>query len=155
MFHARSSLSSDVLGSMDGFFEKHDRVACTLVRGNHDARVGLLPSHWPLTIVDPGARIERVSLGHSPSDFEAGMELMLCGHIHPAIRFGVGDDRMRLACYWQRQRILHLPAIGRFTGTHTVHPGRGDRVWIVTDQHIIEKQPKSGRVPFRSHFDHA
>lgn len=155
MFHARSSLSSDVLDSIDRFFEEHDRLRCTLVRGNHDARIGALPSDWPLTIVDPGARIETLSMGHSPSDYEAGMELMLCGHIHPAVRLGVGDDRMRLACFWQRQRILHLPAIGRFTGSHTIRPHRGDRVWVVTDQEVIEKRTRNRRVPFQSPIDHA
>jgi DNA ligase-associated metallophosphoesterase len=155
MFHARSSLSSDVLDSMNRFFEERDRLRCTLVRGNHDARIGSLPSHWPLTIVDPGARIERVSMGHAPSDYEAGMELMLCGHIHPAIRFGVGDDCIRLACYWQHKQILHLPAIGRFTGTHSIRPLRGDRVWIVTDQEVIEKRTKIVANPFRSSIDNA
>ncbi len=155
MFHARSSLSSDVRDSIDRFFEEHAQLQCTLVRGNHDARIGSLPAHWPVTIVDPGARIETVFMGHSPSDYETGMGLMLCGHIHPAIRFGVGDDQMRLACYWQRQRVLHLPAIGRFTGTHTIRPRRGDRVWIVTDQQVIEKRSKIGGVPPRSRIDHA
>ncbi len=154
MFHARSSLSPDVLDSMDGFFEKHDRLECTLVRGNHDAWIGSLPSGWPIAIVDPGERIERLAMGHSPSDYEAGMELMLCGHVHPAVWFGAGDDRLRLACYWQRQRVLHLPAIGCFTGTHTIRPCRGDRVWMVTDQQVIEKRSKVGRGTVRSPIDH-
>lgn len=134
MFHARSSLAADVRSSVENFFADHDTVEFVLVRGNHDAQVGSLPRQWPIEIVEPGTTIDGVVMNHHPGDV-AGDELMLCGHLHPAVRV-VGEGK--LACFYLSRACLVLPAIGDFTGTHAVTPGRGDRVWLVADDEIIE-----------------
>ncbi|NND95931.1 MAG: ligase-associated DNA damage response endonuclease PdeM [Pirellulaceae bacterium] len=139
MFHARSSLSSDVRHSLDQFFATHHNVECQLVRGNHDLRLGPLPSQWSLEVFESQLVIDRVLLSHHPSAVPADMDLMLCGHLHPSIRLDSATDRLgKLPCFWLRDNCLVLPAIGQFTGTHVVGPRSGDRVWPVVDDELIE-----------------
>ncbi len=139
MFHARSSLATDVKASVANFFAKHDAVEFVLVRGNHDAHVGSLPADWPIEIVEPGTSIRTstgsVGLNHDPGDDIGDHALMLCGHIHPSVKVpGAG----KLPCFYLSNRALVLPAIGEFTGTHAVTPGRNDRVWLVAEEEVIE-----------------
>ncbi|EMI16262.1 ICC-like putative phosphoesterase [Rhodopirellula maiorica SM1] len=134
MFHARSSLSPKVCGLLKSFFARHEHVQFTLVRGNHDAQVGQLPSSWPIEVVEPGVQIESVALGHHPAPVPRGASLLLCGHLHPAVRFAVGgEDFGKLPCFWLSNRCFVLPAIGEFTGTHPIRPQRDDQTWMILD----------------------
>lgn len=138
MFHARSSLSTEVCRSIESFLEVYETVEFLLVRGNHDEHVGALPPEWPIETVSPGSTLGRITLTHHPSDVPEASDLVLCGHIHPAIRVhGVG----KLPCFWLCKGCLVLPAIGEFTGTHVITAADGDRVWIVADDEVIEHRP--------------
>lgn len=141
MFHARSSLSSETLDCVEWFFGEHPSLQFTLIRGNHDAHVGSLPRHWPIEVVDPGQRTGALALGHHPTPPPTGADLLLCGHLHPAVRFGSGRDSFgKLPCFWYSQGCLVLPAIGEFTGTHVVQLKKDDRAWIIADDEVVELQ---------------
>tara|TARA_R110002049_G_scaffold305056_3_gene501158 strand:- start:112788 stop:113468 length:681 start_codon:yes stop_codon:yes gene_type:complete len=135
MFHARSSLSDDVVTSLDEFFAVHDGLAVTLVRGNHDAHVGQLPEKWPIQVVDPYQRIGNVVLTHHPQPLPATASLLLCGHLHPSVR--IGESIGKLRCFYYHAGMLVLPAIGRFTGSHVVNVKVGDRIWAIADDEVI------------------
>ena len=90
----------------------------------------------------PGHRIGQIAFGHDPSDDIGDAELMLCGHIHPAMRFGRRSDQIKLPCFWHTNSRLVFPAIGQFTGTHLIRPGKDDRVWVVADEGVFEQSPK-------------
>jgi uncharacterized protein len=137
MLHARSSIATDVRKSLEKFFSEFSDREMTLVRGNHDVRVGALPSSWPIEVINPGKLIENVALGHHPGELPDNSQLYLCGHIHPAIRVSSKTERLsKLPCFWYSQGQLVLPAIGEFTGTHLVKLSAGDRAWIVAEQQI-------------------
>lgn len=138
MFHARSSLSAGVCQSLENFFVNHSDIDIMLVRGNHDASVGKLPSDWPIETVEPGMIIGKVAMGHHPSGMPTGGEIYLCGHIHPAIRVSSRIERLgKLPCFWYAQGQLVLPAIGEFTGTHVVTLAMGDQAWITSQGEIF------------------
>ena len=138
MFHARSSLSPDVCDSLEAFFNRHQGVEMLLVRGNHDAHLGQLPAAWPIEIV-PQHTIDGVLLMHHPVEVPSDVNLLLCGHLHPAIRIETMIDKTdKLPCFWYSQRRLVLPAIGEFTGTHRIHPTNKDKAWLVIDGQVIE-----------------
>lgn len=138
MFHARSSLSKDVVDSLQQFFADHEGLRLIRVPGNHDANIGRLPDHWPIENVREAERIDSVAVGHHPVDVPAGANLLLCGHLHPAVHVGTGDERMRLPCFWLSKRRLVFPAIGEFTGTHPVAIRGNDRAWAIADDQVIE-----------------
>ncbi|GAA5506129.1 hypothetical protein Rcae01_01580 [Novipirellula caenicola] len=135
MFHARSSLTPKVCELLEAFFAKHGQIQFTLVRGNHDTQVGPLPSSWPIEVVNPGQRVGPIAIGHHPTAVPAGASLLLCGHLHPAVRFAVGgEDFGKLPCFWLSNRCFVLPAIGEFTGTHVIRPRRDDHTWMIVDE---------------------
>ena len=128
MFHARSSLSKEVADSLDEFFNWHSNLRFTLVLGNHDRSIRKLPPQWSIEIVDSGFQIEKVAISHIPQLSCGKCHLMLCGHIHPALRFQSQTESLgKLPCFWLSKRQLVLPAIGEFTGTHVVNPLPMDR----------------------------
>ena len=138
LFHDRRSLSRSTTDHMNRFFDRHESVSMTLVRGNHDTATGRLPSGWPIEDVGPRWRIGSVALEHYPADPPDGCDLLMCGHLHPAVRLRHGDDRLgKLACFWFRSGTLVLPAIGDFTGTATITPRDDDRVFLWVENKII------------------
>ena len=138
MFHAKSSLSADVRYSLDAFFAAFSKLSVLLVRGNHDSRLGPLPTNWPVEVVEPGIRMHDVALGHHPEPVPENARLYLCGHLHPTIQVNCGKEKLgKLPCFWHSVGCLILPAIGQFTGTHLVHPGSADTAWVVTDDEIF------------------
>ena len=141
MFHARSSLSPDVVESLTRFFERYKHVLFTLIRGNHDARLGQLPTAWPLSIEEPIKWIGRVALGHHPTKTPSGAGVYLCRHIHPSLRLGSRCDGFdKLPCFWLHDGCFVLPAIGEFTGTHQIELGPSDEAWVVADGEIFRQQ---------------
>jgi metallophosphoesterase superfamily enzyme len=110
----------------------------TLIRGNHDVRVGALSESWPIKVVDPGIVIEQVALGHHPGQVPYGVDVYLCGHLHPAIHFSIGSERLgKLPCFWYSRRQLVLPAIGKFTGTHVIKLSDDESAWITAENTIF------------------
>ena len=146
MFHARSSLAKDVRESIERFFETHQHIDHVLIRGNHDAHVGQLPTTWPIEVREPGDRLGSIALAHHPGETPSDADVLLCGHLHPAIRFSAGGESLgKLPCFWLRDRCLVLPAIGQFTGTHVIGPSVNDQVWAIAEDQILSVTPASVR----------
>jgi DNA ligase-associated metallophosphoesterase len=138
MFHARSSISEDIRESMDAFFAAHSTLRFTLVLGNHDRGIRELSNHWPMEIVDSGTAIDGVSISHIPQAPSPPTKLLLCGHLHPAVRFSsLVDSVGKLPCFWLSNGQLVLPAVGDFTGTQVVRPSKSDRTWVIADDQIL------------------
>ena len=143
MFHNRDSLSEDVKGSLANFFCNHDDVQFTLVLGNHDANLGALPPQWPLAVKE-SLIVDRVALTHDPATWPGDVDLVLCGHLHPAVRVqSLTDSAGKLPCYWASRQRLVLPAIGQFTGTHVIKPKHDDQVWLIAERQVIEHRHRA------------
>lgn len=139
MFHARSSLAPDVITAVDQFLLACKSVELLLICGNHDARVGQLPQHWPIETVAAGQRLGNIVLTHEPAELPAGADLLLCGHVHPALRLSSRHGAFgKLPCFWYSSGCLVFPALGKFTGTYAIQPRRSDRIWLIADDEIIE-----------------
>ncbi len=137
MFHARSSLAKDVCQSIDEFMNEFSQVKMLLVRGNHDSRLCKLPANWPIEIVEPGFMIERVALAHQPAEVPRAAKLLLCGHIHPAIRLPSRTDSFgKIPCFWHSRGCMVVPAIGEFTGTHLIQLAPDDNAWLTVSGEI-------------------
>lgn len=163
LFHAPASLTAAVIESLAAFQANHCNVAMVLVRGNHDRGIHRLKPRLPIEIVDEGYQLEALELRHHPPDTDTRSQdlagpLTLAGHVHPSFRLrSASEDLGRQRCFWYSRGCLVLPAIGEFTGTHTVRPGRRDRVWVDLDADVVEVSPdrtnlggQSGRRTARS-----
>jgi DNA ligase-associated metallophosphoesterase len=114
------------------------RVKLTLVRGNHDAKAGDPPCEWDVKCIDPGERLGPFVLNHHPGPARGG-GYALSGHIHPAVRLrAAGEKSLRLPCFWFGARYGVLPAFGAFTGNAEVLPRRGDQVFVIAEQEVLQ-----------------
>jgi uncharacterized protein len=113
----------------------------TLVRGNHDLKAGDPPREWKMHVVQEGETIAPFCLAHHPEPDARGY--VLAGHVHPAVRLrGNANDSLRLPCFWFGKEVAILPAFGEFTGTYTVTPKRGERVFVVADGSVVDVSAK-------------
>jgi DNA ligase-associated metallophosphoesterase len=146
LFHARSSLASDVQGSLDAFRGRHEGTQLTLVKGNHDASTGALPPRWRIEIIASQSQCAGITLSHYPGLPLPSSPICLAGHLHPAMRIcdNLGPTG-KLPCFYfdHQARCMILPAAGRLTGTAVVHPRRGDRAWVIADGETIEMPVKA------------
>ena len=63
----------------------------------------------------------------------------LAGHIHPAVRLSAsGEKSVRLPCFWFGARCGVLPAFGAFTGSAEVLPRRGDQVFVIAEEEVLQ-----------------
>jgi len=141
LFHAKSSLAADMRDLFESFLLRMTGVHVTLVKGNHDRAVGELPTQWPMTIVESPYLFGGIELSHFPDQATPECELRIAGHVHPAVRLrGGGQAEGKLACfhYDAKHRCLTLPAVGEFTGTKQIRPVGQDRVWVVSEDEVIE-----------------
>ncbi len=62
----------------------------------------------------------------------------LAGHVHPAVMLQGRKDRLRLPCYYFGEQAGLLPAFGAFTGTYTIQPQKGDEVFVLTGDKVMQ-----------------
>lgn len=141
--HSRDARAKETFARFADWRAENATLEIVLVRGNHDAHAGDPPPEWNIRVIDEGETIGPFCLAHHPEPDLRGY--VLAGHIHPSVRLsGPANDSMRLPCFWFGQYVCVLPAFGEFTGTCTVHPATGDRVFVVAEQRVIEINAGSG-----------
>ena len=117
--------------------EQRKSVALTIVRGNHDKKAGDPPDEWGARCIEAGEALGPFILNHEPGASRGGYAL--AGHIHPAVRLSAaGENSLRLPCFWFGSRYGVLPAFGAFTGNAEVLPRRGDQVFVIAEQEVLQ-----------------
>ncbi|MDX2114004.1 MAG: ligase-associated DNA damage response endonuclease PdeM [Planctomycetota bacterium] len=137
LLHARAGRAPETLDAVARWRGARRELSVLLIRGNHDHRAGDPPPHWGFEIVDGPFPVGPFVLRHEPADDERGY--VLCGHIHPAVSLrGPAGTSMRCACFWFGAGVGVLPSFGAFTGAKVVRPARGDRVFAVGPETVVE-----------------
>jgi DNA ligase-associated metallophosphoesterase len=118
----------------------HHFSACSfeLVIGNHDI-LSLEKYCQNLLKVSHEVAIGSFILTHEPlQDVPNGM-YNIAGHIHPGVRLkgGAGQSLM-LPCFYFRGNQAILPAFGSFTGMAKINPQKGERVFAITKDNVID-----------------
>lgn len=107
-----------------------------LIVGNHDVipssyfeKIGI-QTHKQLQIGD-------FSFTHHPQKYPESFNF--CGHLHPGFRLrGNGRQVLKLACFYQQENQLILPAFGNFTGHHYISPEPNEQVYVVAEDEVFE-----------------
>jgi len=137
MFHSRSNLEHDWFLKWRKDFSQ---LQIELVMGNHD----ILEDDWYRSagIAPAGNRVTYGPFAfvhdlNDPAPEESTTAYLFSGHIHPAVRIPGGSRQtVHLPCFYFGKKHAVLPAFGRFTGTHTIQPKRGEAVFaLVPGQH--------------------
>ncbi len=135
--HSAHGRAQRTLATFQEWRESRPQVELTIVRGNHDKRAGDPPECWSARCIDAGEVAGPFILNHEPGPSRAGYAL--AGHIHPAVRLSAsGEKSLRLPCFWFGARYGVLPAFGAFTGNAEVLPRRGDQVFVIAEQEVLQ-----------------
>ena len=129
--HAPKSHAPATLAALHEWRQRHARLACTLIRGNHDRRAGDPPSTLGIEIVNEPLVLGPFALRHTPA-VQVGHHV-IAGHLHPVFQLqGRGHQSLRLPCFRTTDEMTLLPSFGDFTGGHLVEAGSRTLI-IVTD----------------------
>jgi len=115
-----------------------------LVKGNHD----ILADNW---YADANIKIHSWKLAEPPCiflhDIKAEKQLTeeekklyhFTGHLHPGITIkGQGKQTLKFPCFYFTKKYCVLPAFSRFTGTFKVRPAKGETVFALVENSIIQ-----------------
>ncbi len=134
LFHSIINSEWDMF---DRFLEQFSEISFELVVGNHD-------------ILDPEKYLKDNLIVHGEelregpfvfTHFPLGKHTAynICGHVHPAVIMnGAGRQRMRLPCFYFTDKQAIMPAFGTFTGLHPVDAKKGDRIYVIAGNSIIQ-----------------
>jgi uncharacterized protein len=135
--HSAAGRTPTTFATFAAWRARHAQVALTMVRGNHDRKAGDPPCEWDMRCIEEGESAAPFVFNHEPGPSRAGYALS--GHIHPAVRLtAAGEKALRLPCFWFGSRYGVLPAFGAFTGSAEVLPRKGDQVFVIAEQEVLQ-----------------
>ena len=136
LFHSHYNEEWEVLGQVMRHFQS---TSFELVMGNHDIMSTLQYERHNVVIHREELRIGKLLLTHAPLEKgEAGF-YNIAGHIHPGARlYGKGRQALLLPCFHFGKDHGLLPAFGSFTGLYPIRVAKGDQVYVIAEQEIIE-----------------
>jgi DNA ligase-associated metallophosphoesterase len=115
-----------------------------LVKGNHD----ILNDSW---YREAGIQVSSNKLAAGPFLFIHDLNLheeltesekkcyTFTGHMHPAISIrGKGKQSLRFPCFYFANDHCVLPAFSRFTGGYTVSPEKGETVFAIVENSLVQ-----------------
>ena len=122
-----------------------------LVPGNHDAAAARVVGVWGIRLLEAVHEEGGLTLKHVPPP---GLveRAHVAGHVHPALSVRTGRGPGKVACFHvcggeacgggsgggNGGGTLVLPAFSRFTGGVSVRRVRGQRLFAVTDEGVVE-----------------
>jgi uncharacterized protein len=120
------------------FLDNYPHVSRILVRGNHELYDDEVYAAHGFEVRDVYEK-DGIIFTHEPMEEVPEGCYNIAGHVHPAIRMhGAGKQHLRLPCFWFGVDQAVLPSFGAFTGSKTIQPKRGDRVFVVTDEAVVD-----------------
>jgi uncharacterized protein len=120
---------------------RHDfaTVSVRLIKGNHDIlpdtwyeEAGIIVHHEELTIKDFSFRHDACLDTNSSS-------YCFSGHVHPGVSiYGIAKQSLHFPCFYFTDNYCILPAFSRFTGTYSVRPQKGEHVFAIVENSVME-----------------
>ena len=137
-FHAKTGRGESAQAALAKWRRRQTGLKIILVLGNHDLNAGCPPNEWEIECVRESLKMSPFSCCHHPPSIPPD-DFTLCGHVHPAFELHERSGlRARSICFYFQQRLAILPAFGNFTGTHTVQPKRGEKVFLIAEDQVID-----------------
>lgn len=115
--------------------KKYAVIKMLLIVGNHDI---ISPTVYQKIDVETMEELiwNKFLFTHHPEQREGYINF--CGHIHPGVVIkGIGKQKIRAACFFQKPNQMILPAFGYFTGKHTMAVEDSDNIYGILDNEVI------------------
>jgi DNA ligase-associated metallophosphoesterase len=135
LFHSRINEEWHELHDCLAHFPQLEKL---LVKGNHEIEAQRVYEQLGFSIHET-LQFEDIVFSHQPTEKNPDDTYTICGHIHPAIRMhGNAHQSLRLPCFWLGSETGVLPAFGEFTGSHTIQPKKGDQLFVIAENNVIQ-----------------
>jgi uncharacterized protein len=115
-----------------------------LVKGNHD----ILSDQWyadtDITLYNDEWEVDGFCFRHEHIKKKKSPEqrkgaYTFSGHVHPGIVMrGKGRQTLRMPCFYFTPDYAILPAFSHFTGTYTVDPSEGEKVYAIAENQLVQ-----------------
>lgn len=136
LFHSHYNEEWEVLGQVLKHFSQ---CSFELVMGNHDIMSGIQYERNRVKVHNHTLLIRELLLTHVPLDEIPANMYNLAGHVHPGARLlGKGKQSLTLPCFYFGKDQGILPAFGSFTGLCRVPIRKGDKVFVIAEENVIE-----------------
>jgi uncharacterized protein len=136
LFHAAKGRDEQTHELFSVWRDQHADLDLILVQGNHDQKAGDPLDKWKIRCVDGPTSGPLFILSHIPIEPATGYAL--AGHLHPAVQLaGQARQTVKLPCFWFTKHCGILPAFGSFIDNATVRPEVGDKIFVLTDSHVL------------------
>ncbi|HWF19289.1 MAG TPA: ligase-associated DNA damage response endonuclease PdeM [Verrucomicrobiae bacterium] len=137
LLHAPEGMQQAMISTVNQWRANRADLEIILVPGNHDRKCGSPPVSWNMRCVDGEWQCGPFLFSHEP--VERAGAYVIAGHVHPALvlreKFGPG---VRAACFCFGKSRAILPAFGSFTGMSNLQPAKGDRIFAIGSEEVIE-----------------
>jgi uncharacterized protein len=136
-FHSRAGLHADTVAELHRWRATLPQLPIVLMRGNHDRHAGDPEPALEIACHDAPFDDDGWLLRHHPGADNDGF--WLAGHVHPAVALvGPARQSLLLLCFHLQAHGMVLPSFGEFTGKGVIEPERGDRVFVVAEDEVVE-----------------
>jgi uncharacterized protein len=144
LFHSHSNQEHDYFAQWRPHFPQ---LGIELVRGNHDILHNDFYDATDIRVHEKTWQVGPFLFAHDatepdilPVQTEAAEgPYIFSGHIHPGVLLsGMGRQSLRLPCFYFGAEYAVLPAFGKFTGTYPITPRKGDTVFAIVGQRLME-----------------
>jgi uncharacterized protein len=137
LFHSRANKEHELFAR---WRKDLPQLEINLVMGNHD----ILDNDW-YKDVDIILHQQKMIVGnfifvHDEKDIEIAEEkYCFSGHVHPSILMqGLARQHIKLPCFYFTKKYAVLPAFGKFTGTFSITPKKGDAVYGLVKNTVVK-----------------
>lgn len=140
MFHSKANKEMD-------FFIKWrtdlSELHIHLIKGNHDI---LHDQYYTDTAIQVDAHFSagKFSFIHDVADIvadEHNEQFYFCGHLHPGIAlYGGSRQSLHFPCFYFTKKYAVLPAFSAFSGHCMIRPKKGENVFAVVNNSIVQIQ---------------
>lgn len=138
LFHSEWNSDWEKLKSHINSFSKHS-IQFTLTKGNHDI---LKEKHFQdmnMKIKDEVLLAEGVILSHEPIIGLPDYMFNIVGHIHPGCLIDAGARQsFRLPCFFIQDKVLTMPAFGKYTGLHVIKKDRNNKIFVIVNDSVLK-----------------
>lgn len=136
LFHSHANKEMELFLKWRNDFAQ---LSIKLIIGNHD----ILPAAWydtaGITCIKDQLQTGPFIFTHDIAECKNTKDCYIfSGHIHPAITLsGNAKQSLKFPCFYFTKTYGVLPAFGRFTGSHSISPAKGDTVFAIAQNKII------------------
>jgi len=136
LFHSTYNREWDAFSE---FLDRFTGISFELVIGNHDILPKSLYERANIKVHADELIIPPFCFTHHPQKASTEGCYNLAGHTHPCVFLsGSRGHRTRLPCFYFGRNGGILPAFGAFTGMAKVKPQKGEQVYVIAEDAVVE-----------------